>query len=165
QVVGHLPEWMATTPGLEHAAITTLTPLVLQMSIGDGNRFPSSGPSACLLNSCNKKIKKKNRVLTILMHSETPHTFLRLILNIESIPRSGRAEVEPHRRCLLERAASGLNASAPTESGSPQSPVSLKQPSAAIQLVLFHFLHPPDSVFSIFFNCTEIRPSTVLLYV
>ncbi|KAJ0175986.1 hypothetical protein K1T71_008160 [Dendrolimus kikuchii] len=23
--------------------------------VGDGNRFPSSGPSACLLNSCNKK--------------------------------------------------------------------------------------------------------------
>ncbi|KAJ0183333.1 hypothetical protein K1T71_001309 [Dendrolimus kikuchii] len=28
---------------------------VLQMSIGDGNRFSSSGPFACLLSSCNKK--------------------------------------------------------------------------------------------------------------
>ncbi|KAJ0179522.1 hypothetical protein K1T71_005234 [Dendrolimus kikuchii] len=36
-----------------------VAPLVLQMSIGDGNRFPSSGPSACLLNSCNKKKLKK----------------------------------------------------------------------------------------------------------
>ncbi|KAJ0179030.1 hypothetical protein K1T71_005805 [Dendrolimus kikuchii] len=35
-----------------------VAPLVLQMSISDGNRFTSSGPSACLLNSCNKKNKK-----------------------------------------------------------------------------------------------------------
>ncbi|KAJ0172067.1 hypothetical protein K1T71_012040 [Dendrolimus kikuchii] len=32
--------------------------LVLQRSIGDGNRFPSSGPSACLLISCNKNKKR-----------------------------------------------------------------------------------------------------------
>ncbi|KAJ0177792.1 hypothetical protein K1T71_006665 [Dendrolimus kikuchii] len=42
--------------------------------------------------------------------------------------------------CLLERAAPGVNASAPTESGSPQTPVSLKQPSAAIQLGFKHYL-------------------------
>ena len=78
-VVGYLPVWMATTPGLEHAAITTLSTvpalvarfqsqLRVRQHIGSTSgvdnlymrRLSFSNtvaPTACLLKCSNKKIK------------------------------------------------------------------------------------------------------------
>ncbi|KAJ0172464.1 hypothetical protein K1T71_011603 [Dendrolimus kikuchii] len=60
------------------------------MSIGDGNRFPSSGPSACLLNSCNKKKKKKKK---------TERNLMNRVLICDSLLR--RNETEPFLKKLI----------------------------------------------------------------
>ncbi|KAJ0174867.1 hypothetical protein K1T71_009975 [Dendrolimus kikuchii] len=60
---GQLQEMGVNTPPMAIIICSSafVAPLVLQISIGDGNRFPSSGPSACLLSSCNIKKKKKKK--------------------------------------------------------------------------------------------------------
>ena len=88
-MVGHLPDWIATTPGLEYAAITTLScvpvlvarfqfpvkagstlaaPLVLLMSIGDGNHFPSQlgRQPVCCATAIKKNLKQLCIVKKIL---------------------------------------------------------------------------------------------------